>query len=73
MAAFVIPSTPGGIAQLGVVIPPEVGPSDVRYEWKEGFQVLGGLLAWGRVNRKRYIQVLWIPIPVGNVKLPGTS
>jgi hypothetical protein len=37
------------------------------YRVEETHILLCGLFCWGRVNRTRYIQVLWIPIPVGRV------
>jgi len=40
--------------------------ADARYDLRYGNILLLGLLCWGRVNRTRYIQLLWIPIPVGN-------
>ncbi len=51
----------------------ELPPSraDVRYEVRDGTSLLFGLVGWGRVNHRRYLQLLWIPIPVGRVKMPG--
>ena len=43
--------------------------SDVRFNVKDGTCTLFGLIGWGRVNRRRYIQLLWIPIPVGSAEL----
>ncbi|MFW6161503.1 MAG: hypothetical protein ACODAJ_01970 [Planctomycetota bacterium] len=39
--------------------------SDVRYDLRDGSILFLGLLGWGRVNRIRYLQVLWIPIAIG--------
>jgi hypothetical protein len=37
-----------------------------RFRVEETHQVLCGLIGWGRVNRTRYVQILWIPIPIGS-------
>ncbi|MHC5034150.1 MAG: hypothetical protein ACYTFZ_03850 [Planctomycetota bacterium] len=59
----------GGFKGLRAALDPKTRLSDVRYEVKDGTILLLGTIGWGRVNRKRYIQILWIPIPVGDVKL----
>ena len=50
---------------LSAVVPAKVSLSSVRYDVRDGNIVLLGIYGWGRVNRTRYIQILWIPIPVG--------
>ena len=39
--------------------------SEALYDIRDGTSLLLGAVAWGRVNRTRYLQILWIPIPVG--------
>jgi hypothetical protein len=41
---------------------------DAQFVLKDGSLLLLGVIGWGRVNHKRYIQILWIPIPVGTVE-----
>jgi hypothetical protein len=65
----VMPVDEEGGSGLHVLRDRSVGLSDVRYALKDGTVLLLGAVAWGRVNRKRYIQILWIPIPVGKVEL----
>jgi len=43
------------------------GTDRVRYTSRWAWQVLGGLVAWGRVNRRCYLQVAWIPVPLWEV------
>ena len=50
------------------IVDPEVGLDEVKYELKDGTSILMGLFGWGRVNHRRYLQLLWIPIPIGEVK-----
>lgn len=44
---------------------PAADPTKARYLVRDGNILLLGIVGWGRVNHTRYIQVLWIPIPVG--------
>jgi len=44
---------------------PRLELTDVRYDVREGTALLGGLVAWGRVNSQLYVQLLWIPIDMG--------
>ncbi len=48
-------------------------PADVRYDVRDGNAVLFGAVGWGRVNRRRYIQIAWIPIPVGKAGPPRAA
>lgn len=41
---------------------------DVRYELKDENILFLGIAGWGRVNRRRYLQLLWIPIDLGSVE-----
>ncbi|MHC4591482.1 MAG: hypothetical protein ACYS8L_02165, partial [Planctomycetota bacterium] len=65
----VMPVDASGDASLDGFEDEETAPTPVRYNVKDGTSLLFGLLGWGRVNRRRYVQILWIPIPVGKVKL----
>ena len=64
----ILPVAADGSLGLHALMDKTVGLSDVRYDLKDGTILLFGILGWGRVNRKRYIQFLWIPIPVGQVQ-----
>jgi len=44
---------------------PKADPEKIKYEVRDGNIILLGILGWGRVNHKRYLQLLWIPIPIG--------
>ena len=54
-----------GLPGLNTIAYSKLPLSEARYDIREGNAVLLGALGWGRVNRTRYIQILWIPIPVG--------
>ncbi len=56
-----------GAPGLIAVADPTVDLDTVKYDYKDGTSLLTGIIGWGRVNRKRYFQFLWIPIPVGTV------
>ena len=58
---------------LHAIVDPEVGLDEVKYELKDGTSILMGLFGWGRVNHSRYLQLLWIPIPIGTVKSPSAE
>jgi hypothetical protein len=51
---------------LHAVTNPRRPLSEARYDVREGNILLLGLLGWGRVNRTRYLQLLWIPVPIGS-------
>ena len=59
-----------GDGGLRIVVDPARPIADTRYEVKDNSILLLGLFGWGRANDKWYIQVLWVPIPVGTVSLP---
>jgi hypothetical protein len=63
----VLPVDEDGDKGLGIFAGGRASPSRVRYDVKDGTISLLGLIGWGRVNRKRYLQLLWIPIPIGTV------
>ncbi len=64
----VMPIGRDGKPGLHAIVDPEVGLDEVKYELKDGTSILMGLFGWGRVNHRRYLQLLWIPIPTGTVK-----
>lgn len=66
----VLPVGPDGESGLEALLSANVSTSDVHYEWKEGWHFLAGVVGGGRVNRTQYFQLLWIPIPIGEVELP---
>ncbi len=45
---------------------PKVDPAKLKYQVRDGNIILLGIVGWGRVNHKRYLQLLWIPIPIGS-------
>lgn len=42
-----------------------VDPAKVKYRVRDGTCLLLGIVGWGRVNHTRYLQLLWVPIPIG--------
>jgi len=55
---------------LNALTDPKVDLAGVRYDLRDGNILLLGVVGWGRVNRQRYVQVLWIPIPAGRAAVP---
>ncbi|MBM4036725.1 MAG: hypothetical protein FJ291_33750 [Planctomycetes bacterium] len=45
---------------------PKLDPAKLRYMVRDGNCLLLGLVGWGRVNHTRYLQLLWLPIPIGS-------
>lgn len=45
---------------------PKVDPAKVKYLVRDGSIILLGIVGWGRVNHTRYLQLLWVPIPIGS-------
>jgi hypothetical protein len=50
---------------LQTLLDPATDLADAKFDLRDGTAILCGLIGWGRVNHKRYIQIAWIPIPVG--------
>ncbi|MFW6161504.1 MAG: hypothetical protein ACODAJ_01975 [Planctomycetota bacterium] len=65
---LVWPAAPMGQPTILAATHPGVDLADVRYVLRDGTVLLGGLVGWGRVNRVRYLQALWLPIPVGRIE-----
>jgi len=65
----VVPTTSVGGPGLHAAADRKISLSDIRYDVREGNSVLLGLVGWGRVNRRRYAQVLWIPVPIGPARV----
>ncbi|NQT52192.1 hypothetical protein HQ576_09090 [bacterium] len=65
----VLPVDADGKAGLHALADPKKDVYDVRYDLRDGRTLLFGLLGWGRVNRRHYLQLLWIPIPLGKAAL----
>jgi hypothetical protein len=55
---------------LGELADPETGLDEVDYRWLKANCLLGGALAWGRLNRRYFLQVLWLGIPLWQADLP---
>jgi len=62
----VMPVDDDGRAGVHPLAGPKVDPAKVKYQVREGSFLLFGLVGWGRVNHTRYLQLLWIPIPIGS-------
>lgn len=45
----------------------EYAAAPLHYNVRDGTSLLFGAVGWGRVNRWRYMQILWIPIRMGEV------
>ncbi len=41
---------------------------DARYNSQWGWHILGGIVAWGRVNYQYFFQVAWVPIPLWRIQ-----
>jgi len=65
----ILPVDERGREGLQVIKDRSISPRRTPYKLKDGSISLFGMLGWGRVNRKRYIQILWIPIPIGELDL----
>lgn len=63
---LVWPAAPTGQPAVLAATHPGVDLADVPCVLRDGTAVLGGLIGWGRVNRVRYIQALWLPVPMGS-------
>jgi len=61
------PASPSGKPTIRAAVHLGAALADVPYILKDGTTILGGLVGWGRVNHVRYVQALWLPIPVGRV------
>jgi hypothetical protein len=57
-----------GVPGLNTIAYSKRSLSEAQYDARDGSIVLLGALGWGRVNRRRYLQILWLPIPVGRVR-----
>jgi len=53
--------TPAGLAKFGGE-PTRLGEN--LYEDKYAWSILMGLIGWGKINERPYMQFLWIPIPL---------
>ncbi len=59
------PASAAGEPTIRPALRPGARLADVPYTLRDGTTIAGGLVGWGRVNRVRYIQALWLPIPRG--------
>ena len=59
------PVDDAGERGLAVVADGSVDLAEAQYKYRKGHSLLWGVVAWGRVNHNRYLQLLWIPIPLG--------
>lgn len=44
---------------------PKADPATAKWLVRDGNILLLGIVGWGRVNHTRYLQLLWVPIPIG--------
>ena len=42
--------------------------NELQYNKKEGWILLGGVFGTGKVNGKKYMQIIWIPISLGDAE-----
>jgi len=61
----ILPVGRDGRRGLHALADPAVPLSEARYDVRDAHLMLLGLLGWGRVNHRRYIQFFWTLIPVG--------
>ena len=61
----ILPVGRSDIPGLDGVVSPNLPLENLRYDLRDANILLLGLVGWGRVNHTRYIQLLWVPIPVG--------
>jgi len=61
----VVPLDQNEAAGVHALASPKVDPAEIKYLVRDGSIVLLGIVGWGRVNHTRYLQLLWIPIPMG--------
>ena len=64
----ILPVGKDGREGLYLLSDPTIKKSDVLWNVKDGTTLLGGILGWGTVNHKKYIQLLFIPISSGTVQ-----
>ena len=61
----ILPVGRSDIPGLDGAVSPNLPLENLRYDLRDANILLLGLVGWGRVNHTRYIQLLWVPIPVG--------
>ena len=61
----VLPVGRSGEPGLDGIVSPNLPFENIRYDLRDASILLLGLVGWGRVNHTRYIQLMWVPIPVG--------
>jgi hypothetical protein len=62
---WVMPVDRDGRRDLHALADPKLSLDEVRYDVRDGTILLLGLVGWGRVNHWRYVQIFWIPVPLG--------
>jgi hypothetical protein len=61
----IVPVDADGRPGLHALADPKKDIYDVRYLYQDGRSLLFGMIGWGRVNRRHYLQLFWIPIRLG--------
>ena len=61
----VMPIDRDEVRGVQAIASPKVDPTQARWVIRDSNTLLLGIFGWGRVNHTRYLQILWIPIPVG--------
>lgn len=61
----VLPVGRSDVPGLDGIVSPNLPFENIRYDLRDANILLLGLVGWGRVNHTRYVQLLWVPIPVG--------
>lgn len=62
---LVQPVDDSGIPGLDTIAYSKRALDQVLYDVRDGNILLFGAVGWGRVNHRRYLQLFWVPIPVG--------
>ncbi len=67
----VLPVGPDGTRGLHAFGDSRAPLDALRYDLRDAHLVMLGLFGWGRVNHRRYIQLLWLPVPVSTIPSAG--
>ena len=55
-----------GVSAVRKLMSREIESGALEHEVREGSILALGVVGWGRSNHRRYLQLLWIPIPIGS-------
>ena len=63
---LVKPAEIDGISAVRRLMSREIESVALEHEVREGSILALGVVGWGRSNHRRYLQLLWVPIPTGS-------